>query len=235
MQIHGFAKMTLLDYPEHVAATIFTGGCNFRCPFCHNKDLVLHPGDVPIIPEEEVLTFLDKRKNLLDGVCITGGEPTLQKDLPDFIEKVRALGLLVKLDTNGYRPDMLKTLLDDHLLDYVAMDIKNSRKKYSMTVSIPDFNLERIDESLALLKASSIAYEGRTTIVKELHTKEDLALIGQWIQDIPAYYLQNYVDSDRVISPGFSPRSINELIAFRAIARKWIPNTNIRGVDIDCE
>jgi pyruvate formate lyase activating enzyme len=147
MQIHGFNKTTLLDYPRHLAATVFLGGCNMRCPFCHNSSLVLHPESVPVIPEEDILSYLLKRKNILEGVCITGGEPTLSSKLPDFIEKIRSLGLKVKLDTNGSRPDVLKKLVNDDLINYVAMDIKNSKEKYSLTTGIDNYNTDNITES----------------------------------------------------------------------------------------
>lgn len=148
MEIHGFNKTTLLDYPEHIAATVFTGGCNFRCPFCHNGELVLDPGCQPLIPEEEVLAYLKKRQGILQGVCVTGGEPTLQKDLKEFLQKIKELDYPVKLDTNGYRPGVLWELLREHLIDYVAMDIKASRENYASAAGLKQIDLSRIEESI---------------------------------------------------------------------------------------
>ena len=231
MQIHGFVKTTLLDYPKHVAATIFTGGCNFRCPFCHNGNLVLHPNNTPTIPEQEILSYLEKRKHLLDGVCITGGEPTLQPDLITFITKIKHLGLLVKLDTNGYQPDVLKELLEQHLLDYVAMDIKNSKEKYAITTSLPNFDIERINASIHLLQNGGIPYEFRTTVVKQLHSEEDMLKISEWIKHTPAYFLQSYKENEHVISPGFSAYSKEELLHIKNLILSNIPTVEIRGVD----
>ena len=231
MEIHGFAKTTLLDYPTHVAATVFTGSCNFRCPFCHNGDLVMTPGQVPIVPEDEVLAYLKKRQGILEGVCITGGEPTLQPDLESFIRKIRDLGYLVKLDTNGYRPEILSSLLEKGFLDYVAMDIKNSKDKYALTVGKANFDLQKIETSVSLLMNGSIPYEFRTTIVKELHTPADLRQIGEWITGAKGYFLQDYRDSEKVISPGFTGYSKEDLFAMRDLLRTYIPNTQVRGVD----
>ena len=178
MLILGLNKTTLLDYPGRVAATVFTGGCNFRCPFCHNGGLVLEPSAGDVFSEEEILAFLMKRKKILKGVCITGGEPTMQADLPEFIRKLKEIGYQVKLDTNGYAPQVLERLLDEKLLDYVAMDIKNCREKYVMTVGMSgkedSFQINRIEQSVELLKHSGIDYEFRTTVVKELHDKQDI-------------------------------------------------------------
>lgn len=231
MQIHGFAKTTLLDFPKHVAATIFTGSCNFRCPFCQNGDLVLHPAKVPVISEDEILCTLNKRRSIVEGVCITGGEPTLQPDLKEFIQKIRDMGFLVKLDTNGYRPEVLEELLDEHLLDYVAMDIKNCPEKYAMTCGIPHLDLGRINSSIELLLQKTIPFEFRTTVVRQFHTKEDFEKIGQWIRGTDAYFLQSYRDSDRVISPGFSPYSIEELKEIQNLLLPYIPSVELRGVD----
>lgn len=199
MQILGLNKTTLLDYPAHVAATIFVGGCQFRCPFCHNGELVLHPSCKSVYTREEIFLFLQKRKNILQGVCITGGEPTLQSDLEDFIREIKNLGYLVKLDTNGYEPDILEKLLRERLLNYVAMDIKNCPKKYGMTTGKEPFKIDRVEKSIALLKKSGIDYEFRTTVVRELHTIEDIVEIGKWIAGCTAYYLQQYQENENVI------------------------------------
>lgn len=168
MRIHGFNKTTLLDYPRHLAATIFIGGCNMRCPFCHNSSLVLHPEDVPTISVEDVLSYLSKRKNILEGVCLTGGEPTLYEDeLIELIKSIKALELKVKLDTNGSNPALLKDLIKNRLIDYVAMDIKNSKENYSLSIGIKNYNTNKVNESVEYLLSSQIEYEFRTTIVKE--------------------------------------------------------------------
>lgn len=231
MQIHGLNKTTLLDYPEHVAATVFTGGCNFCCPFCHNADLVLHPGEFPTISEEEVLTFLQKRKNILSGVCITGGEPTLQPDLQEFIRKIKSMGYLVKLDTNGYRPEVLRALLEEKLLDYVAMDIKSSRDKYDTTVGNSRLDIRRIEESVMLLKEGRIPYEFRTTVVRQLHEPEDFEAIGEWIQGARAYFLQSYRDNENVIQKGYSAYSKEELESFVKSLQKYVTKVELRGVE----
>lgn len=199
MLIAGLNKTTLLDYPGRVAATIFTGGCNFRCPFCHNGDLVIKPSSLEMISEEEVLSFLQKRRNVLKGVCITGGEPTLQADLADFICKVKDIGYEVKLDTNGSHPTVLRVLLQEGLLDYVAMDIKNCKEKYALTVGCADLDIERIEESVKLLMAAGIPFEFRTTVVRELHAPEDILRIGRWIAGCPGYFLQQYAENEKEI------------------------------------
>jgi pyruvate formate lyase activating enzyme len=201
MIIHGLNKLTLLDYPEHMACLVFTGGCNFRCPFCQNTDLVLAPASQPVIPEEEIFSFLKKRKGVLEGLVITGGEPTLNADLFDFIAKVKDEGYLVKLDTNGTAPDVIKRLLGARLLDYIAMDIKSSPEKYAATAGIKDTPelLEKIRESVGIIMDSGIDYEFRTTVVKELHTKEDLIGAGGMIKGARAYYLQSFRDYDELV------------------------------------
>lgn len=233
MLILGLNKTTLLDYPEHVAATIFTGGCNFRCPFCHNKDLVFTQQITPYT-EEEILSFLKKRTGILTGVCITGGEPTLQKDLPDFLARIKELGLLVKLDTNGYHPDVLRHLLNKGLIDSCAMDIKNSPEKYAITAGLSTCDLSLIRESVSCLLSltDNFPYEFRTTLVRELHTKDDMYAISDWLKGASAYYLQSYTHSENVITPGFHAPSDETLIEFRDICLPNIPNTQLRGIDI---
>lgn len=199
MQIYGFNKTTLLDYPEHVAATIFTGGCNFRCPFCHNGGLVLNPAGQERIAEEEVLAYLQKRQGILDGVCITGGEPTLQPDLKEFIIKIKQLGYKVKLDTNGYRPRVLWDLLSAGLLDYVAMDIKASRENYRNASGVRNLDISKIEESVAILKNSAIPYEFRTTVVKGIHKAEEFEAIGTWLEGCRGYYLQAFQENENLL------------------------------------
>lgn len=200
MLISGLNKTTLLDYPGRVAATVFTGGCNFRCPFCHNAGLVLQPMMQQTYSEEEVLDFLKKRKGILSGVCVTGGEPTLQQDLPEFLERVKKLGLLVKLDTNGSHPGMLQELLERKLIDAVAMDVKNSPAGYPAAIGSGFTDLEAVDQSICLLKESPVELEFRTTVVRELHAIENLYEICEWIKDSPKYFLQMFEDSGELIA-----------------------------------
>lgn len=231
MQIHGFQKTTLLDYPGHVAATVFTGGCNFRCPFCHNGNLVLHPDRQPLIMESEIFSVLEKRKGILDGICITGGEPTLQADLISFIRAVRGLGFAVKLDTNGSRPDVLTELYEQGLIDYVAMDIKHAPDKYNSICRMPDFDMSAIRASVDLLKSGAIPYEFRTTLVKELHQEEDILAIGKWLSGGTAYYLQSYQDSDFVMEQGFHAHDKDMLSHFQDMLKPFINSVALRGVD----
>lgn len=230
MNIQGFQKTTLLDYPGHVAATIFFGGCNFCCPFCHNGDLVLSPDSPASFSPEKVLVYLEKRKKILDGVCITGGEPTLQKDLASFLYCIKHLGLAVKLDTNGYRPEVLKELCRQGLVDYVAMDIKGSPEKYAAVCGLKQMDFSRIEASVSFLLEGSVDYEFRTTVTRELHKKEDFAAIGSWIAGAKAYYLQGYQDSPQVISPGFTAYTAEELAEIRHLLLEYIPRVEIRGV-----
>lgn len=231
MQIHGFNKTTLLDYPKHLAATIFFGGCNYRCPFCHNASLVMNPDDQPVISEEEILSTLYKRKHILEGVCITGGEPTLQKELPDFIRKIKKIGLNVKLDTNGNNPTMIKYLVAENLVDYIAMDIKNSLEKYGTTIGILNFNTSNIQESVSFIMSCGIPYEFRTTVVKELHSKSDFNQIGNWINGATSYYLQSYKDSGDILFPGLSSYSKKELETFKDILTPYVDFIALRGID----
>ena len=230
MKICGLQKTTLLDFPGHVAATIFTGGCNFRCPFCHNSDL-LGQDAKEAFTEEEVLKFLAKRRGILEGVAITGGEPTLQPDLRSFILRIRELGYKIKLDTNGSRPDVLRALCEEGLIDYVAMDIKTCKERYPVVAGIPSLNLDPIAESVAFLKEGSVPYEFRTTVVRELHSADDFARIGEWIAGCPHYYLQNFVDSDNVLTSGFSSCSKEEMEEYLAIVRSFVEHAELRGVD----
>ncbi|WP_343207925.1 anaerobic ribonucleoside-triphosphate reductase activating protein [Anaerolentibacter hominis] len=230
MQIHGFNKTTLLDYPEHLAATIFTGGCNFRCPFCHNASLVINPASQPYIPEDEVLAALKKRRTILEGVCITGGEPTLQKDLPLFIEKIKKLGLNVKLDTNGNHPAMMKYLIQEKLIDYVAMDVKNSRESYGKTIGIENPDLSKICESVDYLLEGHITYEFRTTVVKELHTAADFESIGLWLNGADAYFLQCFEDSGDLITQGMTAWDKESMVRFKDIMEKYVKKAEIRGL-----
>ena len=230
MQIHGFNKTTLLDYPRHLAATVFLGGCNMRCPFCHNASLVAGVVSQPTIPEQEVLSYLAKRKGILEGVCITGGEPTLHPNLITFIKKIKELGLKVKLDTNGTNPQLLKTLVTDRLIDYIAMDIKNSKEKYSQTAGLNHFNIDPILESADFLLTSPIEYEFRTTIVKEYHSREDMLSIGGWLTGAQAYYLQSYEDSGEILLPGLHSHNRETLHEYVKLLTPMIPSVSVRGI-----
>ncbi len=222
MIIAGLYKTTLLDYPEHLAASIFTKGCDFCCPFCHNRDLVIAREDrkLSLIPQEEVLDFLDSRKNMLNGVCISGGEPSVQPDLKEFIQQIKAMGYDVKLDTNGNHPEVLESLLSENLLDYIAMDIKNSMEKYLVTVGCQDIDMNKISKSIQLIMDAgnmenpAISYEFRTTVVKELHREEDILAIGKRIAGKGIYYLQSYEENDNVIQKGFHSYQKNEMSRF---------------------
>ena len=226
MRIAGLQKMTLLDFPDRVACTVFLPGCNFRCPFCHNSPLLR---GVDELSEEELFAYLKKRKGLLDGVAVTGGEPLLQPDLEEFLGKIKALGLGVKLDTNGSQPQYLGKLLQKDLIDYVAMDIKNSPQKYDTTAGATGI-LPQIKESVDLIMNSGIDYEFRTTVVKELHEASDFHAIGTWLQGAKAYYLQCFVDSGDILCPGLHAPEKDELEHYLAIAGSYIPNTHLRGI-----
>ena len=231
MTIKGLQKTTLLDYPEKLACTIFTAGCNFRCPFCHNASLVLRAGEVDEIPEKDLLSYLDKRGGLLDGVCITGGEPLLNPDIEDLIVKIRSYGLLVKLDTNGAFPDRLESLLDKGLIDYVAMDVKNSDEKYGETVGLGDsFDISSVNRSIDIIMKKAPDYEFRTTVVRELHDLEDLLSIAIKLKDTKKYFLQKYVDSGDVLACGYSAYEDAEMLSLYDAVREVLPVTILRGV-----
>ena len=231
MHIHGLQKLTLLDYPGHTACTVFTGGCNYRCPFCHNASLVLRPTEQPLIAAEEVLSFLRKRQGLLDGVCITGGEPTLEKGLEGFCAAVKELGFALKLDSNGSRPEVLRELIEKHLVDYVAMDIKSSRENYGRLIGLPGYDTAAVEESAALLMEGRVDFEFRTTAVKEFHCAEDFERIGQWLQGEEKYFLQCFKDSGDILGSGCSAFTKNEMESLRQAVLPYIPNTCLRGVD----
>ena len=245
MKIHGINKLTLLDFPEHTACTLFAGGCNFRCPFCQNGSLVLAPEGEPVIDEEWLFAFLKKRRNVLQGVCITGGEPTLNRDLDAFIRSIRKLGYRIKLDTNGYTPEVLKRLLDEELLDGVAMDIKSSPQGYARAAGLPpqSFELDRIEDSIRLLEAYGKAhprfyYEYRTTLVRGLHSVRDMGEIGRWLAGAPHYFLQRYEDSECVIEhmkgdesdSGLGAFTPDEMREMADMVKAYMPSVQLRGV-----
>ena len=229
MKIQGLQKMTLLDFPGRVACTVFLGGCDFRCPFCHNGELL--DGSAPAVMDDgELLRFLKGRQGLLDGVAITGGEPLLRKELPDLLRAIRALGFGVKVDTNGNHPDALNGLLTEGLVDYVAMDIKNSPAKYALTVGLDTLDLGPIRRSVQLLMDGDTPYEFRTTVVDQLHKAEDFEAIGRWIAGAKAYFLQPFTDRDSVPFAGLSAPTGDTLEKYASIARVYVPYTSIRGL-----
>jgi pyruvate formate lyase activating enzyme len=210
---------------------VFTGGCNFRCPFCQNGDLVLHGGSLPVLDEEEVFRVLRKRKGILTGVCVTGGEPTLQRDLDVFLSRVKELGYLVKLDSNGYRPEVLQSLCERGLVDYFAMDIKSSPENYARTAGVKELDMGLIRESVDFIRSCGLDYEFRTTVVRELHSSGDFLSIGEWLKGCKAYFLQSYVESEGVICKEFSSYSKEELEEFVMLLKPYIDNVSLRGVD----
>ena len=229
MKIYGLQKMTLLDYPGHVACTVFLGQCDFRCPFCHNFELV--DGSAPeVMEEDELFSFLQKRKGLLDGVAITGGEPCLHKDLPEFLRKIHAMGYPVKLDTNGNHPEILRAVLQEGLADYVAMDIKNSPEKYAATIGLPTFDLEKVSKSIRLIMEMAPDYEFRTTVVKEFHVAVDFEKIGELIFRAKRYFLQCFTDRESVPFGNLSAPSKEEMEAFREVAARYVQEAQVRGV-----
>lgn len=230
MNFSGFQKLTLLDFPGHVACTLFSHGCNFRCPYCHNAMLVTEEKSGDVFSDDEILSYLKKRKGILDGVCFTGGEPLIQKELPDFIRKVKELGFLVKLDTNGSFPERLKELVGEGLVDYVAMDIKNSLSKYGDTIDIKNFSTEKVEQSIDFLIGSSINFEFRTTIVAEYHTIQDIEDIAKRIKGAKKYFLQNFVDSGNLIGENLHAVSKETLEKMRETALKHLENVEIRGI-----
>ena len=226
MKIAGLQKTTLLDFPGKVACTVFLAGCNFRCPFCQNGEIL--DGSRSDIGEEELFSFLDKRKNLLDGVCVTGGEPLVQADTEVLLEKIKERGYAVKLDTNGSFPDRLAKLCERGLIDFVAMDIKTCPARYAAVAGVKT-DTEKIRESAAFLMGGKTDYEFRTTVVKELHRPEDFIRIGQWLKGAKRYFLQNFKDSEFVLRKGLSPCSDAEMQSFKRLLLPYIPNTLIRG------
>ena len=231
MLISGLQKLTLLDYPGKVACTVFTGGCNFRCPFCHNSALVL-PGQIARDSSEaEVLAYLKKRVGVLDGVAVTGGEPLLHPDIGDFLKEVKALGFLVKLDTNGSFPDRLISLVEAGLVDRVAMDIKNAPALYAKTAGLERFDLGCVERSKDFLLRGTVDYEFRTTVVKGLHTADSLIEAAHWIEGAKEYYLQQYKDSGAILdSTGLSGFDADEMHALADAVRPIIPTVQVRGV-----
>ena len=230
MNINGLQKLTLLDYPGRTACTVFLAGCDMRCPFCHNSELI--SGNAPVeLTDTDLLEFLKKRKGLLDGVAFTGGEPTLRRELPDLMKKIKDMGYSVKLDTNGNHPDMLKHILDNGLADYVAMDIKNSPERYAQTIGLDSFDMEPVYKSIALLLSSGIDFEFRTTVVDQLHDEESFTKIGPMIEGAPRYFLQPFTDRDSVIFSGFTPPQKEKLEKYASIVSPFVGSVEIRGLE----
>lgn len=229
MKIHGLQKMTLLDFPGRVACTVFLGGCDMRCPFCHNAELV--DGSAPaVMEEEELLAFLKKRQGLLEGVAITGGEPLLRPEIVSLAEKIRELGYPLKLDTNGTHPERLREMIRRGLVAYAAMDIKNSPDRYAATAGLEKLDLGPVRESAAILMAGDTDYEFRTTVVAELHDEDSIRGIGDWIRGARRYYLQKFTDRDTVPFEGFHAPSDERMRAYADIAREYVPAAELRGI-----
>lgn len=232
MKVTGIQKLTLLDYPGTVACTVFTAGCNFRCPFCHNAMLVL-PEQITqdYLTDDEVFDFLRKRRGVLDGVAVTGGEPLLHKDMPDFLARVKELGYKIKLDTNGSNPDLLREIVEKKLVDRVAMDIKNAPEKYAETIGFEHFDLGPVEESKNFLLAGNMDYEFRTTVVRGIHTEESLIGAAKWIQGAKEYYLQQFKDSGNlVLGEGLSAYDEKQMHALADAVREYVPAVEVRGV-----
>ena len=230
VHLSGMQKMTLLDYPGKVACTVFTSGCNFRCPFCHNASLVLSPNDEKL-DEEALFDFLKKRKGILDGVVITGGEPLLYEDIVLLLMRIKGLGYKIKLDTNGTNPKLLKEIVLNGLVDRVAMDIKSSPENYSKAVGIDNFDISSVAESKDFLLNGEIEYEFRTTVVKGIHTKDDLINLAKWISGAKEYYLQQFKDSGNLISPnGLDAFNESEINNFAEAVREYVPAVAVRGI-----
>ena len=228
MILGGLQKLTLLDFPEHVACTVFTLGCDFRCPFCHNAPLV-RTGGTPQYPVEDFFRFLEMRQGILDGVAVTGGEPLLQPDIEDFLQRIKAMGYAVKLDTNGSHPEKLQAILQKRLVDFVAMDIKNAPGKYEQTAGATGI-LERVQQSAALLLGGDTPFEFRTTAVAELHEPEDFRDIGRWIAGAPRYYIQQFQDSGNILEQGYSAPGKEKMETYLQAAREFLPTAELRGI-----
>ena len=234
MQIVGLQKMTLLDFPGKVACTVFLNGCNFRCPYCHNAEL-LEGRIEPLMSREEFLAFLKKRRGLLDGVCVSGGEPTLSAGLKELMREIKAMGFSVKLDTNGSRPALLKELVSEGLLDYVAMDIKNAPGKYALTCGLSAMDLASIEESIRFLLKGNVAFEFRTTVVREFHTPQDIENMGRWLTElsggkpIPKLFLQPFTDRDTVVFSGLHAPETQQMSEFTELLKDFILDIHVRG------
>ena len=229
MDIYGLEKLSLVDYDGFVAATVFTGSCNFKCGFCHNSALVLDYKTLPPIAESEILSYLKKRKGILEGLCITGGEPTLNPDLPEFIKKVKDIGYSVKVDTNGTNPEMVKLLVKEGLADYFAIDIKNDRENYAEIIGFKTFDTQKIEKTVEFLLSGQVGYEFRTTLIAEYHKAENIRRIGEWIKGADKYFMQKFKSGDNCISQDLSPVPEKEAQEFAEIVRPFVKAVSLRG------
>lgn len=236
MNIGGLQKTTLIDFPGKLASTIFTKGCNLRCSYCHNADLVLGNNLTRDFSEEEIFNFLEKRKNILDAVCISGGEPLMQEKILEFLYQVKKMGYLIKVDTNGFYPIKLKELIKSELVDYLAMDVKHSAENYEKAVGIKDIDLNKINESIEILQTNQIPFEFRTTAVKGIHTERDFIKIGNWLKGPYQFFLQNYENSGDILASRLNSKhslksfTKKELESFLALLIKDLPKAQIRYV-----
>lgn len=230
MDFAGIQKLTLLDFPGRTACTLFTQGCPFRCPFCQNASLLPFGTPETPLPGEDVFAFLQKRRGVLDGVCVTGGEPLMHRELPDFLKRVKEMGFAVKLDTNGFYPGRLRSLIADGLIDRVAMDIKNSPARYAETIGLSGADVSAVMESAALLMAGKTPFEFRTTVVRELHAEKDFLEIGLWLRGNEDYFLQGFMDGGGVLREGLHPVEKQQMERFRLSLLPYIPHTVLRGV-----
>ena len=232
MEIFGLEKLSLVDYDGFVSATVFTGTCNFKCGFCHNSPLVLGAHELEQIPEEDVLSYLEKRKGILEGVCVSGGEPTLQKDLPAFLEKLKKIGYSVKLDTNGTNPDLVKTLNENGLCDYFAMDIKNDRENYASIIGFDKYDTKKVEKTVEYFLSGKADYEFRTTLIKEYHKKDNIVKIGEWIKGAKKYFLQKFKASESCITLGLNEIDTDTAKEYQTPLSKYINNVALRGYDL---
>ena len=228
MNINGLQKLTLLDYPGRVACTVFLAGCNLRCPFCHNSELLDGAAET-VMDDAGLLAFLKKRRGMLDGVAFTGGEPLLRADLPELMGRIRDLGYAVKLDTNGTLPAALSRVLSAGLADYVAMDIKNSPVRYAETCGVETVDMRAVYESIDLLRTGAADYEFRTTVVDELHDDASFAAIGPMIEGAKRYFLQPFKDRDTVAFAGFHAPEAVKLERWKEIVQPFVGSVEIRG------
>lgn len=233
MEVYGLEKLSLVDYDGVVAATIFTGGCNFRCPFCHNGSLVTEFNKFSTVDENEIIAYLKKRIGIIEGLCITGGEPTLNPDLPQFIEKIKNIGIKVKLDSNGTNPDMIKTLVNNGLLDHVAVDIKNDKEHYAAVIGFDKFDTEKIEKTVSFLLQGKVSYEFRTTLINEFHDENNIYEIGKWIFGADKYFLQKFKSGDNCLLPnGLSEVPQEKAIKLLKTVSPFVKQAKLRGYDL---
>ena len=231
MDIFGLEKLSLVDYDGKVAATVFTGGCNFRCPFCHNSPRVLEFKALPTISDKEIFSFLEKRRGILEGVCITGGEPTLNPDLPSFAEKIKNLGYAVKLDTNGTNPEAVRSLFVSGIIDYFAVDIKNDKDNYAKIIGLNDFDTKNVEKTVEFLMTSGAKYEFRTTLINEFHSIDNIKRIGEWINGAEKYFMQKFKSGENCIKDGLSPVPAETARTFAEIIKPFVKQVSLRGYD----